>query len=56
MEKTDLPTKQAKTRRSFGVRLANCVTRYLKEGKRLKGEVEKVHRALRETNKVNKQV
>ena len=32
------------------------ITRYLKEGKRLEGEVEKVHEALKKTKKVNKQV
>jgi len=32
------------------------ITRYLKEGERLEGEVEKVHEALRKTKKVNKQV
>lgn len=32
------------------------ITRYLKEGRRLEGEVEKVHEALRKTKKVNKQV
>ena len=32
------------------------ITRYLKEGERLEGEVEKAHVVLRETKKVNKQV
>jgi hypothetical protein len=32
------------------------ITRYLKEGKRLESEIEKVHGALRKTKKVNKQV
>lgn len=32
------------------------ITRYLKEGKRLESEIEKVHEALRKTKKVNKQV
>jgi len=32
------------------------ITRYLKEGKRLEAEVEKVHEALKKTKKVNKQV
>jgi putative transposase len=32
------------------------ITRYLKEGKRLEGEVEKVHEVLKRTKKVNKQV
>ena len=32
------------------------ITRYLKEGKRLEGEVEKVHEALKKTKKFNKQV
>ena len=31
------------------------ITRYSKEGKRLEGEVEKVHEALRKSKKVNKQ-
>jgi hypothetical protein len=32
------------------------ITRYLKEGKILEGEIEKVHEALRKTKKVNKLV
>jgi len=32
------------------------ITEYLKEGKRLESEVEKVHAALKKTKKVNKQV
>ena len=32
------------------------ITRYLKEGKRLESEIEKVHEALKKTKKVNKQV
>jgi hypothetical protein len=31
-------------------------TRRLKEGKRLEGEIEKVHDAFKKTKKVNKQV
>jgi hypothetical protein len=32
------------------------VTRYLKKGERLEGEVETVHEVLRKSKKVNKQV
>lgn len=32
------------------------ITRYLKEGKRLESEIEKVHEGLRKSKKVNKQV
>ena len=32
------------------------ITRYLKEGERLEGEVERVHETLRSNKKVNKQV
>ena len=34
----------------------SVITRYLREGKRLESEVEKVHEALKKTKKVNKQV
>jgi hypothetical protein len=32
------------------------ITRYIKEGKRLESEIEKVHDALRKSKNVNKQV